>query len=82
MYACIPENGRGFIEGVCKLDDRSLTFRDPPLDSRIDSESHALATLLVRFSARLWKRLSEKPLLALWYISPLLDTTAPASASL
>jgi hypothetical protein len=49
MYACFLENGRGFIEGVCKLDDRSLTFRDPPLDSRIDSESHALATPLVRF---------------------------------
>ena len=52
------------------------------LDSRIDSERRALATPLVRVYARLWKGPSEKPLLALRYMSPLLDTTTPASASL
>src|SRR5215217_4577705 len=51
------------------------------LDSRIDSERRALATPLVRFYARLWKRPSEKPILALRYMSPL-DTTTPASALL
>jgi transposase len=51
------------------------------LDSRIDSERRALATPLVRFYARLWKRPSEKLILALRYMSPL-DTTTPASALL
>ena len=30
MYACICETGRGFFAGVCRLEDRPLTFRDPP----------------------------------------------------
>jgi hypothetical protein len=30
MYACILETGRGLIEGVCRLVDCSLTFRNPP----------------------------------------------------
>src|SRR5215213_8266359 len=30
MYACIRGSGRGFFSGVCNLEDRSLTFRDPP----------------------------------------------------
>jgi hypothetical protein len=45
MYACIPEIGGGFFQGVRRLEDRSLTFRDPPLlpwHSRIDSGRHTL----------------------------------------
>ncbi len=30
MYACPHEIGRGFFEGVRGLEDRPLTFRDPP----------------------------------------------------
>jgi hypothetical protein len=30
MYACIHEIGASFFEGVRRLEDRSLTFRDPP----------------------------------------------------
>jgi hypothetical protein len=29
MYACISEIGHRFFEGVCRLEDRPLTFRDP-----------------------------------------------------
>ena len=30
MYACIPEIGGGFFEGVCRVEDRPLAFRNPP----------------------------------------------------
>jgi hypothetical protein len=30
MYACAREIGGGFFEGVCRLEDRLRTFRDPP----------------------------------------------------
>jgi hypothetical protein len=30
MYACIPENGRGFFEGVCAPGNTTAIFRDPP----------------------------------------------------
>jgi hypothetical protein len=30
MYACIPETGRGFFEGVCTLVDIPAQFCDPP----------------------------------------------------
>ena len=30
MYACIPEIGCGFFEGVCTLSNASAIFRDPP----------------------------------------------------
>jgi len=30
MYACILEIGCGFFEGVSRLENRPLTFRDPP----------------------------------------------------
>jgi hypothetical protein len=30
MYACIRRIGCGFFEGVCRLENRPLTFRDPP----------------------------------------------------
>ena len=30
MYASILETGRGLFEGVCRLVDGSLTFRNPP----------------------------------------------------
>jgi hypothetical protein len=45
MYACILETGRGFFEGVCPPSTTTAHLSDPPLplDSRIDSGSHALA---------------------------------------
>ena len=30
MYACIRETAAGFFAGVCRLEDRPRTFRDPP----------------------------------------------------
>jgi hypothetical protein len=30
MYACIHKISGGFFEGMCGLEDRPLTFRDPP----------------------------------------------------
>jgi hypothetical protein len=33
MYACIPEIGGGFFEGVYGQEDRRPTFRDPPHSS-------------------------------------------------
>jgi hypothetical protein len=33
MYACVFETRRGFFEGVYRLADRPLTFRDPPHSS-------------------------------------------------
>jgi hypothetical protein len=33
MYACIPETGRGFFEGVCRRENRLRTFRDRPHSS-------------------------------------------------
>ncbi len=30
MYACIHGIGSGFFAGVCRVEDRPLTFRDPP----------------------------------------------------
>jgi len=30
MYACIPENGGGFFEGVCAPSNATANFRDPP----------------------------------------------------
>jgi hypothetical protein len=31
MYACFRETGRGFFDGVCRVEDRPPTSRDPPL---------------------------------------------------
>jgi hypothetical protein len=31
MYACIPENGGGFFEGVCTPSNATANFCDPPL---------------------------------------------------
>jgi len=30
MYACIPEIGRGFFEGVCPPSNTAAHLRDPP----------------------------------------------------
>jgi hypothetical protein len=30
MYACIPEIGGGFFEGVCALSNTTTIFHDPP----------------------------------------------------
>ena len=30
MYACMPEIGRGFFEGVCAPCKTTVNFRDPP----------------------------------------------------
>jgi len=48
MYACTCEPGRGFFEGVCRLEERQLTFRDPPRPSI--RESTLKGTRLVRGS--------------------------------
>ena len=62
--------GADFSRGCAHSAVRLLisTTHPLPFDSRIDSERSVLATPLVRIYARLWKRPSEKPLLALWYI--------------
>jgi hypothetical protein len=84
MYACVPETGRGFFEGVCTPSNATAYLHDPPLplDSGIDSGRRTLAAISVRAYAGPGKRLSRIPFKALRYISPLLDTTTPASASL
>ena len=40
MYACAHGTEGGFFEGVCRLEDQPITFRDPPppVDSRTDAE--------------------------------------------
>jgi hypothetical protein len=30
MYACVPEIGGGFFEGVCALNDQNCISSDPP----------------------------------------------------
>ena len=47
MYACIPEIGRGFFQGVCAPNNATAYFRDPPPPphTRIDSWRYALALL-------------------------------------
>jgi hypothetical protein len=52
MYACIPDIGGGFFEGVCARENQPLTFRDPPLDSRIDSGRYSLAALSLHIMPR------------------------------
>src|SRR5918992_1434957 len=44
MYACVPGTRCGFFEGVCIPSSATAHLHDPllPLDSRIDSWSHAL----------------------------------------
>jgi hypothetical protein len=58
MYACIRETWSGFFEGVCGLEDRPLTFRDPPprCGSRVGPGRHALGALSFRVYAesQLW----------------------------
>src|SRR5215211_3928201 len=46
MYACVHETGDGFFKGVCTPSSTTAHPHDPPpaaLDSRTDSERHALA---------------------------------------
>jgi hypothetical protein len=62
----VADFSRGCAHSAARL--LISTTHPLPLDSRIDSERRALATPLVRIYARLWKRPSEKPLLALRYI--------------
>jgi hypothetical protein len=51
MYACGYEIGRGFFEVVCRLGDRSLTFRDPPHPGgQATMLDNALSSLLSRFA--------------------------------
>jgi hypothetical protein len=76
-----------FSRGCAHSAARLLISTTHPLavDSRIVSERRALATPMVLSYAGPWKRpfeLSRNPFLAVRYISPLLDTTTPASASL
>ena len=66
FFKLVADFARGCALSAARL--LISTTHPLPLDSRIDSERRALATPLVRFYARLWKRPSEKPLLALWHI--------------
>ena len=76
--------GADFRGGVQTQQCNRQSQRPTPslLDSRIDSERRALTTLLVRVMHDCGNGLARNPFKALWYISPLLDTTTPASASL
>jgi hypothetical protein len=62
MYACIPEIGGGFFEGVCRRENRPLAFRDPPLplDSRIAPGGVVLSEAVsYTRSARIIRRFSN-----------------------
>jgi hypothetical protein len=84
MYAYILETGRGFFEGVCTPSNKAAHLRAPP--------SALFRELSLRDAPQLpqwsWvmqdhrKGLSRNPFKALRYISPLVDTTTPTSASL
>jgi hypothetical protein len=64
MYACIPEIGGGFFEGVCAPSNATAYLNDPPLplDSGIDSGRRALAAISVRAYAGPGKAPFENPL--------------------
>jgi hypothetical protein len=65
MYACIPEIGRPFFEGVCAPSDTTAYFCDsPPLavDSRIDQRSHAVVLSRSVFTQDEGYRLPRRPL--------------------
>ena len=34
MYACIPDIGGGFFQGVCTPSNAPVNFRDPPLSAK------------------------------------------------
>jgi hypothetical protein len=61
MYACIHETERGFFQGVCGLENRPLTFRDPPPhQSRVARNSIILSEAVsYTRSARTIKRFSN-----------------------
>jgi hypothetical protein len=68
MYACIPEIGRGFFEGVCAPCETTAHFSDPPspLDSRISSPETfhpdaCVAIALLRWLLVLRGRLGTQP---------------------
>jgi hypothetical protein len=44
MYACTHETGRGFFKGMCRLENRPPTFRDPPPPLAIRELTHANLT--------------------------------------
>jgi hypothetical protein len=64
MYACVPETGRGFFEGVCTPSNATAYLHDPPLplDSGIDSGRRTLAAIAVRAYAGPGKAPFENPL--------------------
>jgi hypothetical protein len=47
MYACVYETGSGLFDGLCKQENRLLTFRNSLLDSRIDSGRRTLVVASV-----------------------------------
>jgi hypothetical protein len=61
---------------------RISTTHPLALDSRIDSEKRAQLPYWSAFMHDCGNGFARNPFKALWYFSPLLDTTAPASASL
>jgi hypothetical protein len=84
MYACNRETRRGFFEGVCTPSNKAAHLRAPP-PAFFRELSLRDAPQLPQWS---WvmqdhgKGLSRNPFKALRYISPLVDTTTPASGSL
>jgi hypothetical protein len=51
MYACILQIGTGFFGGVCKQENRQLTFRDPPHPGgQAPRLNNGLSDLLSRFA--------------------------------
>jgi hypothetical protein len=70
MYACVYETGSGLFDGLCKQENRLLTFRNSLLDSRIDSGRRTLvvASVWVLLQNRSYG-LSRMHLPAVWCIS-------------
>ena len=50
MYACIPENGGGFFEGVCTPSNATAHFCDPPPTPRFANRLRRYALALLRRS--------------------------------
>jgi hypothetical protein len=51
MYACVHETGAGFFGGVCRLEDRPLTFRDLRRELRTPLPGLLRDALVVREAA-------------------------------
>jgi hypothetical protein len=57
MYACIRQIGGGFFGGVCRWENQSLTFRDPPYPSIREWLYASIVPLGFRAAANLYSLL-------------------------